>query len=411
MCYDISLKYVSHKNAGSLLLPSYRYMIRLTRFLIALSILTLGILSSDGPVHAGRGPVLKPVEKKWDFGRIKKGQVREKTFEIRNAGDEELVIKKINTCCDYTLGALSAWKIPPGKKAELTLISDTTRKRAGVDTKSVTIASNDPANPVLKIRVYSEIVAGAPVEDPEKPGSAASGRELAELFTSMSPADLYAAKGADGKTVILDVSEECEFRYKHIPHAFNFPRSKFHIHNRTLLYVLGSTGKDAVIGVHCGGGFRSSYVARKLREKGYNAYNLEGGIKAWEKEGLPIIEGEKVPGSKEPLTVNLEEAYEHYYRSFKENVVWIDVRDDKDYSKGHIKGSINLPVDTIEPKLGAFPRDKEIIFYCDGPNCGRSRIAARMLIAGGFKHPKVKVFEDGYYGWEEAGYPVEKGSI
>ena len=386
-------------------------MIKLSRSLIALCILALGVIAADCPVHAGRGPVLELVEERWDFGQIKKGQTRKKIFEIRNSGDENLIIKKINTCCDYLLGNLSAWKIPPGKKAELTLISDTARKKAGIDKKSVTIASNDPTNPLLKIRVYSEIVAEMPVKGAKKSASAVSGRKLAALFTSITPADLYAATGADDKATILDVREECEFRYKHIPHAFNFPRSKFHIHNRSLTYILRSTGKDAVIGVHCGGGFRSSYVARKLREKGYNAYNLEGGIKAWEKEGLPIVEGEKIPGSKEPLMVNLEEAYEHYYRTFKKNVVWIDVRDDEEYSKGHIKGSLNLPVDTIELKLGAIPKNKEIIFYCDGPNCGRSHIAAKMLIAVGFKHPKVKVFEDGYYGWEEAGYPIEKGSI
>jgi rhodanese-related sulfurtransferase len=44
--------------------------------------------------------------------------------------------------------------------------------------------------------------------------------------------------------------------------------------------------------LYCTSGFRSSKTAEKLYNKGFfNIYNLEGGITAWRKEGMPVQKG------------------------------------------------------------------------------------------------------------------------
>ena len=162
---------------------------------------------------------------------------------------------------------------------------------------------------------------------------------------------------------------------------------------------------------YCGAGHRSSYVTKKLRERGYNVYNLEG-ISFWEKKGYPLIYGPKLPASQEPSIIHTEEAYENYYKLFKD-VVWIDVRNRKDYKKGHIQGALNIPLSKLEDNLDILPKDKEIVLYCEGTweggKCDASMSAGRILIRNEFKQGKIKVFEDGFETWANAGHPIAKG--
>jgi len=40
--------------------------------------------------------------------------------------------------------------------------------------------------------------------------------------------------------------------------------------------------------VYCGSGIRSAKAAAVLKEKGYEVYELDGGIKAWRAAGMPV---------------------------------------------------------------------------------------------------------------------------
>lgn len=210
------------------------------------------------------------------------------------------------------------------------------------------------------------------------------------------------------KTIILDVREENEYLEAHIPSAHWFPKSRFDRGDPELLAKLKEFGGDSFFVVYCGAGHRSSYVTRKLLKMGYDVQNLDG-ISFWRSKSLPIVLGPKRPPSSEPAMILLEEAYEHYYLLFKD-IVWVDVRDHDDFHAGHIKGAISMPLSDLQRDLGQLPRDKEIVLYCEGTykggECGASLSAARILIDSGFSAGKLKVFEDGYYAWQDAGYPV-----
>ena len=50
---------------------------------------------------------------------------------------------------------------------------------------------------------------------------------------------------------------------------------------------------DAPIICYCGGGFRSALVCDNLQKMGYtNALSMEGGIRGWIEQGLPVEEEE-----------------------------------------------------------------------------------------------------------------------
>lgn len=83
----------------------------------------------------------------------------------------------------------------------------------------------------------------------------------------------------DGAKVI-DVREPFEFAGGHIPGAVNLPLS-----------VLGAQHDQLGAGpivVVCRSGNRSAHAVRYLRQLGYEAINLTGGMFAWAQEQLPI---------------------------------------------------------------------------------------------------------------------------
>jgi hypothetical protein len=45
-------------------------------------------------------------------------------------------------------------------------------------------------------------------------------------------------------------------------------------------------------------------------------------------------------------------------------VVIYDTRSKASYDQEHIKGALSMPFDEVERRVGEFPRDKTLVFYC-----------------------------------------------
>jgi sulfur-carrier protein adenylyltransferase/sulfurtransferase len=93
-----------------------------------------------------------------------------------------------------------------------------------------------------------------------------------------------AASGAlqNGGAVLIDVRQQSEYDEVHIPGAILIPLA-------TLPSRLGEIPADREIYVHCHMGGRSARAVDYLRASGRpNAYNVSGGIEAWEVAGLPV---------------------------------------------------------------------------------------------------------------------------
>jgi rhodanese-related sulfurtransferase len=54
--------------------------------------------------------------------------------------------------------------------------------------------------------------------------------------------------------------------------------------------------KERPVAVICRSGNRSELAAMMLQARGYEAYNVEGGLEAWAAEGLPIETPDGSPG-------------------------------------------------------------------------------------------------------------------
>jgi rhodanese-related sulfurtransferase len=62
----------------------------------------------------------------------------------------------------------------------------------------------------------------------------------------------------------------------------------------------------------------------------------------------------------------------------------VDVRTSGEFSKGSIKGSVNIPVDEIAEKIEAFVPDKNRIIYLYCLSGARSQMAADILTRIGY---------------------------
>ena len=87
-------------------------------------------------------------------------------------------------------------------------------------------------------------------------------------------------------------------------------------------------------------------------------------------------------------------------------LVIIDSRIAMDRKQGYIEGSVSLPdVDTTCASLArAVPaKARPVLFYCNGPRCGRSAVAAQIALDCGYHN--LYWYRDGYEDWTAKGYP------
>ncbi|MCL2583646.1 MAG: metalloregulator ArsR/SmtB family transcription factor [Streptosporangiales bacterium] len=90
----------------------------------------------------------------------------------------------------------------------------------------------------------------------------------------------------EGGVLVLDVRPGAEFAAGHIEGAVNVPLSD-------LPERLGDLPRDTQIVAYCRGQFcaMSPEAARILRQEGYRARVLDGGLPEWRDEGLPVAVG------------------------------------------------------------------------------------------------------------------------
>jgi len=87
-----------------------------------------------------------------------------------------------------------------------------------------------------------------------------------------------------GKAIVVDVREPAEFSAGHLRDAKNIPLSE--LSNR--IGELDKFKSKAAI-VVCQSGNRSAKAAGQLKKAGFNeAFSLDGGIAAWQAQGLPL---------------------------------------------------------------------------------------------------------------------------
>jgi rhodanese-related sulfurtransferase len=101
------------------------------------------------------------------------------------------------------------------------------------------------------------------------------------VVPEMAPAEVRQALAGDHPPLLLDVREQYEWNQVHITDARHIPMDR-------LPNQKGELPHDRPIVVFCAHGSRSFGVAHYLREQGFDAYNMTGGITQWHIAGGPV---------------------------------------------------------------------------------------------------------------------------
>jgi rhodanese-related sulfurtransferase len=93
----------------------------------------------------------------------------------------------------------------------------------------------------------------------------------------------------DQGAVLLDVREPDEYQEAHVPGSVHVPLGQL----KSRLQEIRALGSKPVA-IICRSGRRSTIAAELLMHSGLtNVYNVQGGMIAWEKAALPIVQGRK----------------------------------------------------------------------------------------------------------------------
>jgi thioredoxin 1/putative thioredoxin len=105
-----------------------------------------------------------------------------------------------------------------------------------------------------------------------RPAGALKAPELAQLI-------------AGGAVVPVDTRDAAAFKRAHLPHAVNIPIEEIESRLAELHMLQGQPV------LYCRGGDKTKELSEKLAEQGAPIAFLEGGMLAWEADGLPIERG------------------------------------------------------------------------------------------------------------------------
>jgi rhodanese-related sulfurtransferase len=119
---------------------------------------------------------------------------------------------------------------------------------------------------------------------------------------------------------------------------------------------------------------------------------VSGGMLLW-----PVLQGATASGltaASAVLLINREKA------------IVVDVRENEEFSAGHVGGAKNVPLDQFEARLPEAVKNKglPLILVCaNGSRAQRALQTARKL-----GYDKAQVLSGGLKAWKEANLPVER---
>ena len=97
----------------------------------------------------------------------------------------------------------------------------------------------------------------------------------------------------------------------------------------------------------------------------------------------------------------------------QELIVFVDARDDRHYSQGHIPGAYQFdhyyPQNYLPTVVPACLNASKVVVYCTGGNCEDSEFAALTLIEAGVPKDRVFVYTGGITEWIASAQPIETG--
>ncbi len=85
------------------------------------------------------------------------------------------------------------------------------------------------------------------------------------------------------------------------------------------------------------------------------------------------------------------------------NLLVVDVRTPEEYTQGHLKGAVNIPLSDLPLRISGLDPNRPILVYCRTGH--RSAQASAILVKAGFT--QVYNMDGGITAWINSGYPTE----
>ena len=209
-----------------------------------------------GAVEVFAAPTISVDNPMYETSIAAAGVVVRHVFNVTNTGDQTLRITDAQPSCACTTAVPMKAEIEPGKSIAISVAVDTSGF-AGLVARTVSIESNDPANPRLMLIV-----------------SITNPAQTQNTLPTINALDFQKRF-----YVLVDVRTPEEFAAGHLLGAVNIPLSELQNNMATWAPRLP---KDVPIILQCKIGARSARATQLLIKAGFgNVLNLDGGIMSW----------------------------------------------------------------------------------------------------------------------------------
>jgi len=124
-------------------------------------------LAGCGPEDGApqRPPKLAFASSAQELGTVEQGEPLQHRFDFRNDGGSALLIDNVKTSCDCVAVVAQQSTVAPGAAGSVAVRCDTDQSHGRVQ-RSVTVYSNDPAQPVLTLTLGGEVAVDAVADPP-----------------------------------------------------------------------------------------------------------------------------------------------------------------------------------------------------------------------------------------------------
>ena len=121
---------------------------------------------------------------------------------------------------------------------------------------------------------------------------------------------------------------------------------------------------------------------------------IKAKMKAYELKDLELAYAPPYSSAKDPVNLagyivdNIKNGlvkqfeYKDLNRLKEEDNILLDTRTKEEYTRGHVEGFINIPLDDLRVSLDLLPKDKKVYVMCQSGL--RSYIATRILMQNGY---------------------------
>ncbi len=123
----------------------------------------VGAIAGLWSVAAMAAPAIMSPDPVYDFGEMDNSNKVERSFVVKNVGDEALVISDVKTTCGCTVAELEKNTLAPGEETTIAATFNLKGKQ-GVQSKKITVMSNDPETPNYILEIKGNSVATISLE-------------------------------------------------------------------------------------------------------------------------------------------------------------------------------------------------------------------------------------------------------